>query len=244
MKVNLLKLRRKILKTLIPSFFWPKFVSLYNVEIPVRNTNYSTGVKWAIFRKKYEREELYFVNKYIKSTSFVLELGASIGIVTRLISHKIGEKGKLISIEASKRIYEEQKEVLSNLNNTNYIHALGFPCSGINLQRFENHQFEESDSTLGGKLSEKSNQLTRNNIVDLSIIQQGYSSYALVIDIEGAEKILLEEGSDIDEIVNLIIIELHPDIYGPQVELEIIKKISSFGFKKLENEGDVFVFKR
>ena len=241
---KLLELRKKILLKIIPSFFWPNYKNVYGIKIPIRNSGYSTGTKWAIITRRYEKEELYFVNKYINEGSFVLELGASLGIVTRLISKKIGVRGKVVAVEASPKIYESEKTALKSIPNVLYLNGLGFPCNGRDLSKYRKIKFHEASSNLGGKISKEESSNIHNKIYDLGTLEEGYSTYCLVVDIEGAEIELLENGAFIESRINIIIIELHPGIYGSTNEKKILNKILDNGFKIIDNRKDVFVFSR
>lgn len=243
-KEKILILRQKILLRLIPSWIWPKSIIYQGIEISIRGSGYSTGTKYSLVRRVYEKEELHFVNEHIKEGDFVLELGASIGIVTRLLSKKVGKSGKVIAVEASKKVFNEENSKIRNLENVTYINALGFPCKNLEHSRYSNLVFEDSTSNLGGKLNYESTQKYENSIIDLDILEEGYSRYCLVVDIEGAEREILEEKASIDERIDLVIMELHPGIYGKQIENDIRSKLVAQGFELVDNSGDVFVYKR
>lgn len=243
-KEKALRLRQKILLLLIPNWIWPKSISYQGIEISIRDSGYSTGTKYALWKRVYENDELHFVNEHIKEGDFVLELGASLGIVTRLLSKKVGKSGKVIAVEASKKVFNQEYSKIRLLENVTYINALGIPCNGLNHSKYKNLVFEDGISTLGGKLNYVTTQTSENVIVDLGVLEEGYQRYCLVVDIEGAEQEILNEKASIDPRIKIVIIELHPGIYGAQIENEIKNKLLSQEFKLLDCRNSVFVYRR
>ncbi len=229
---------------LIPNFIWPDHLDVYGVILNLRNLKFSAGTKYALIKGRYEAAELYFVNKYVKNNDFVIELGASIGIVTRLISKKVGVLGNVIAIEGSKKVFNSEKSNLKNIDNIRYIHALGFPFYNVNLNKYKNLKFEDSSSFLGGQIGKNISYNNQNDIIDLTIIPDGYEDYGLIVDIEGSEQEILSDFALIDHRISYIIIELHPMIYGENTKIKILNKIINFGFYCSEFKNDVFVLLR
>lgn len=241
---KILIIRQKLLQKILPDWLWPKAVHIYGVEVKIRESGYTTGTKLALCRNIYEKEELFFVNKYIKKGDFVLEIGASLGIVTRLLSKKVGKTGKIIAIEASKKVFDKEYLKISSLPNVNFLNAIGFPCNNLDYTEYKNLLFEDAVSSLGGKINYNLNTEDENRIIDLRVIEEGYSRYCLVVDIEGAERELLKDSVFIDSRIKVLIIELHKGIYGTELEKEIQIKLETEGFQYLENSSDVYVYER
>ena len=81
MKTFILKLRRLLLSTFIPEFYWPLSVKIRGVDIPIRNEPFSFGTKWILKKNEYENAEISLVNKVLKGGESVLEMGISTPLI-------------------------------------------------------------------------------------------------------------------------------------------------------------------
>jgi len=74
--------------------------------------------------------------------------------------------------------------------------------------------------------------------------KHGLEVSSLVINIEGAETIILSCKPDFPISVEKIIIEMHPKIYGFRKQLDIIDTISKEGFTLVSSLSNVYLFER
>ena len=109
LKTIYLNLRREILKIIIPEFFWPKYVIIENIKFKLRNTPYSFGVKWQILKGGYEVAERMLLKDQIIEGDVIIEMGGSIGVITAVLQNMTGEKGFVVSIEASLKLSDYSK---------------------------------------------------------------------------------------------------------------------------------------
>jgi FkbM family methyltransferase len=236
--------RRKFLIRIVPELFWPVHVEKNGMKVPVRNMPWTFGVKYSIWVGNYERLELELLDKYIKKGDHIFELGASIGIVTRFLSEKIGPKGFIYSFEASNDIYTANKALMV-ANNLSYQFGFAFPVLQMQNQNFG---FETNGSSLGGKVVKKIVEKLEENtdVYTLKRLQEEFNFHptVLVCDIEGSESTILDQTFIYPSSIRLIVIELHPKIYGDEILNSIIEKFKEMSFYLQEFRGDVYVFTR
>ena len=248
MRKTLYALRRVILKLVVPETLWPEYVVIDGTHIKIRHTPYSYGIKWLLSRnhEQYELAERSFIAQ-LSEGDHVLEFGGSIGIVTALIADKIGETGKIVSIEASESIAKYSRNWLEDLGNVTVLQAYAFPItSRVPMQA----SFDGDGGSLGGIVSYEhveTEARTKNEqhffIEDACDIAE-FSPNVLFIDIEGSEQIMLEHQPNIPETVRKIVIELHPGLYGPEINGKIIEVILGEGFELEKTLETVYQFVR
>ena len=204
-------------------------------HIKIRHTPYSFGIKWLLSRNhaKYELAERSFIAE-LSEGDHVLEFGGSIGIVTALIADKIGKSGKIVSVEASESIVQYSKSWLEDLGNTSVVQAYAFPImSRVPMQA----TFDGDGGSLGGIVSyEHMETEVRIKNEQHFFIEDAYdiadfSPNVLFIDIEGSEQIMLEHGPMIPKAIEKIVIELHPGLYGNEINAKIAEVIEAEGFE-------------
>ena len=253
--------RQLILRKIVPEFIWKKFISIDGVPIPLRNMPYSFGIKLQLTSGSYELSERILVSNIIERGMNVIEMGSSIGILSGIISQKIGMNGKLISVEASTKKYKISKSWLSKyFLNINFLNGYAFPCNEIPNNLIV-EGFNDSINSLGGevKFSQKAKNQTKNEKIDIdasnnlanydiSSIEKLFlkkSADLLVSDVEGAESVILQKDNPFPETLKFIIIELHPKKYeSPDIAEKIIQKILNSNYSLIKRIDDSFLFKR
>jgi len=249
-KTIYLNLRRKILKIIIPEFFWPKYVIIENVKFKLRNTPYSFGVKWEILKGGYEVAERTLLKDQIIEGDVIIEMGGSIGVVTALLQNMTGEKGFVVSIEASLMLSDYSKSWLES-DNTKIIHGYGFPVNELE-QSINVLKFDEPGASLGGNViydvPEKNNEIKKisDDVYDINKVcsQHDIVPTVLMIDIEGSEKILLSQKPNFPKSIRLIIIELHLQFYSIDDLNLIIQCIIDDGFIVDKQVSNSYLFSR
>ncbi|MFC1579112.1 hypothetical protein ACFL3Y_01845 [Pseudomonadota bacterium] len=248
MKRELLKLRRLILKALIPEFVWPRAVRVGNVSIKLRGTPYSFGIKRLLKNApdSYEGPERHFIMDLSEGDQ-VLEYGGSLGIVTALISERIGPRGRVVSVEADEALTSYSKTWLELRGNVEVVSSFAFP---IYRRVPLNVTFDNSGGSLGGMINfEKTGQESEKDYENCFFIidaeeRCSLKPNVLFIDIEGAEKIILEHSPEVPPYVQKIVIELHPTVYGEEIEKRIVCRLLDEGFNMTGHLGSVYHFRR
>lgn len=240
--------RRNLLTIITPEFIWPKYVNIDGTKIKVRNEPYTFGIKLSLTRRLYEGPERNLLhNKDITGES-AIELGSSIGVLTAYLANKVGEKGKVVSVEASERVSSHSRIWLEKNQNTKVFTGYAFPVFKIH-KNIIIQNFDESGNSMQGIVNYEINgQPGYNNslIYDIKKICDftGIIPTILICDIEGSERIIIEQKPDFPLSLKFILIELHPEIYGQTINDKIINAIEQEGFFLKEREGSVLAFER
>src|SRR5688572_26469704 len=102
---KLYSIRRWILARIVPEFIWPDYAEIDHITIKIKGTPYSYGIKKLLSTNPdgYEYPERVFCRQ-IKKGDRVLEMGGSIGVLTRIMAERAGPTGKILSIEASQEL--------------------------------------------------------------------------------------------------------------------------------------------
>lgn len=245
MRGLVLKLRRYLLKVMVPEFVWPNEIEIDDVVIRLRGAPYSFGIKRLLTKNPdaYEKAERKFL-KVLKADDHVLEFGSSIGVLTALICERVSA-GRVISIEVSKPLLDYSRSWLSRYQQLTLIHAAAFPIyKRIDLEL----SFNDSSGSLGGIVSYQSSSECNDKLDSFFISDSekvaGFLPTVLVIDIEGSEDIMLREEVSLPKSIDRVIIELHAFLYGVDVEQRIVERILQEGFELQERLESVYFFTR
>jgi len=250
MKTFVLKLRRLLLSTFIPEFYWPLSVKISGVDIPIRNEPFSFGTKWILKKNEYENAEIALVNKVLKGGESVLEMGTSIGVLTRVMSNLVGANGKIVTVECNESLFKSCLRWNDKYPNIQFVKGYGFPVYQVPAN-LSIDGYSDDLGSLGTivDFSVKENNSSSNTlIIDLSKVETSYSFYpsVLVIDVEGSEEIMLEGEFHLPKYVKYIIIELHSGMYKKKMlsQQEIIDSILNDGFSLDEVIAGSYLFSR
>jgi FkbM family methyltransferase len=249
-KIMYWNLRRKILKIIIPEFFWPRYVNIEGTKFKIRNTPYSFGTKREIVKGEYEIAERILLKDEIIAGDVIIEMGGSIGVITALLQNMTGKKGFVVSIEASSKLSAYSRSWLES-DNTKIIHGYAFPVYKLE-QLINVSTFDESGPSLGGtvkyEIGAKNNDINMisDGIYDINKVCDQFQIIptVLMIDIEGSEKILLSQKPNFPKSIRSIIIELHPNTYSIEVQNLIIQSIYDDGFVFKKQVSTSYLFSR
>ena len=243
------RIRQFILRKLIPEIVWPKYVVFNGAAIEVRGMPFSFGVKLSLTRGTYEKHERDLLTQVKLDGKTVVEMGASLAVLTRIIAHRTGPKGGVVAVEASPAIAKIAEQVTQNYPNIKILEGIAFPTfQVVRKERFES--FQEAGGSLGGKLifSDRGGPAdkSRNNVFDLKTILSAMQEQpsVLICDIEGAERVLLDSPPGIPSCIDTILIELHPSIYGSDTAERILEVLKNEGLKVIEKKGTSFLMTR
>jgi hypothetical protein len=253
MNLLLYRLRRTLLRVLVPEFVWPRRVVLDGVSIRVRHAPYSFGVKLVLTRGEYEVDERRVLLNILQPGDVVVEMGGSIGILSAIIAEKVGKSGFVVSVEASATLTGYSRTWLESGNNVRVITGFGFPVwrlqHSVDIQKFEEKWGSMSGRVtfnVTGSATDDRPGRPSHPLYDVKAL----SEYAprppgtLVVDIEGSERIICSQKPEFPPSLRNLLIELHPEIYGDSTMTAIIGRIEEEGFVKVGEQGNVFHFTR
>ncbi|NOU92417.1 FkbM family methyltransferase [Paenibacillus sp. LMG 31456] len=193
-----------------------------------------TANYWMNPEKVYSEES--FFTHFLESGDTVVDVGANIGALTLTAAHKVGDSGKVISVEAHPRTFRFLKNNI-NLNNFKNI-----DCYNVAVGENEGYiNFSDnisSDDENGVTLDSKGIMIKVEKL-DNILKNVGSTITLLKIDVEGFELFVLKGSTKVLQNVKHIYLESWEDHfkkYGYSTP-ELIRFITSQGFKlfKLHN---------
>jgi FkbM family methyltransferase len=203
------------------------------------------AVKAMLFWKMYESAELRFVEAHLRSDLDVLEVGASIGVVGAHIARRLGEKRKLVCVEANPSLMSILEEnVRSNAPRA----TLSFKNAAISYSGAPDVELTLGKTNLGGAVGKDGDRRVKVKAMTVSEIlrEESLGDFCLVSDIEGAESGIIRQDREALERCKQIIIELHDTaVDGQRVTFsDLASWVVAAGFRTKAQYGPVYVFER
>lgn len=196
-------------------WFFRRFYTYYkigDIKIVVEKNLYPVPLYSRFFFKIYECEEVSLVKKYLKGPESVLELGASIGVVSCVTNQLLINRDQHVAVEANPGL-------ISHLDRNKKINQLSFKIVNAAVTDQSNVNFYTGKSALSGSMSEDF--LSNENPEDIQehIIkgmtpkeieeQFGIQFDTLLMDIEGGEFEFIKTFIDWISTLSTLMIEFH-----------------------------------
>lgn len=216
--------------------------------IDTRSPAVTPLVKAAILFGLYESAERRLARRHLPSGNDVLELGASLGVVSSHLARRLDPGRALVCVEANPALLET---LAGNVHRNaphvrlevvhaaiDYDHSgerVGFVRAGHNM-----------DSRLAATGLEQGMEWVSRTTLRRLLEGRGSGPWTLVSDVEGAEAGLLEEDVDSLRRFTCIIIELHQTERGGRTVTveEMMGRIERAGFRLAGRRGGVCAFVR
>ena len=177
----------------------------------------------ALREGQYEGGELAAIERYIKKTDVVLEMGTGIGFITLFCAKIVGDSN-VHSFEANPQL---QPLIQRNFDLNDLHPNLTFAVLGDADGEVE---FNVEPEYWSSSRLHRSNQSTRVTVPQLSVneVLREIRPTMLVMDIEGGECDLVPrmELSGVERVM----IELHPYVTGVEQAGEVVKRFRESGF--------------
>jgi FkbM family methyltransferase len=205
-------------------------------------------VRSLIFWGFYESAELRLVEKYLPATLDVVELGASLGVVSAHIGRRLESGRQLISVEANPALVASLRaNIASNAPQVRASVHNNAVFSGPDRPEFVELAFGDSNLAAWIRQPGDGAQSCRIRTATLSelLAAHGIGPYALVTDIEGAEAGLLLSEREALASCKLLIAELHDTEWlGRKFSVQDLVRlaIDEVGFVLRDQYRNVFVF--
>jgi FkbM family methyltransferase len=246
--------RRTFLHKAVPELVWPRVVVIDGVEIAVRRMPYSAGIKWMLAKGEYEAPERELVAMVVEPGMSVIEMGGSIGVLTAILANRVGENGRVVSVEASQSLADISRTWLEvPAHSTEIITGFAFPVLEL-PDSISILGFNDANGSLGGRVTYSLGMpapdvgAETGTIVDLLSLMEGHGIWpdVLVVDIEGSEIIILDVEPRLPPSVRHLIIELHPHLYpGGREDLDsIIATLRAEAFEIGSQVGQSYLLSR
>lgn len=200
----------------------------------------------ALLKGKYERDEAALIVRHLPPDLPVIELGGSLGVVSRLIRSRLKPDTPHVVVEANADLIE---------TCTMNAQAGAAPGATTVIEAALHHGGPVARFRIGGDIH--SNAVDRGDgggvvrevpAVTLAELVNRLGSpgaFALVCDIEGAEFEMFEKDGEALSRAAVAIVELHPRAYASAGthEADLIAAARRAGLAPVERSADVVVFK-
>ena len=228
--------------------FLPKSAQIDGLTFPLSGLPIPRRKKRHLVRGNYETPERFLVKAFIKPGMQVLELGASLGIVSTFIARQLGPHGSLLSVEADSSLQPFWERNLSANGFTGKcVHALACPTWTETVPpSLLATKFNTCEDKLSGRVQTSTDGVAHNlwkTALQLCS-DHDFAPNALVIDIEGTETIWIEHGAQMPAQVKLAIVEFHPQYTGAEKAGQCVQALIDQGFKCAGYQNHVMAFSR
>lgn len=235
--------------TRIPLFpIWPEQIEIDGVNIPLNKSPLSPQMRRRLMKGLYETAERELGRIFIRPGDQILEIGASIGIVTCILARSAGDHGRIVSVEpdVSLRPHFERQLDLNGIR----VELLQVLCCPVWKQpvpeTLRSRSFLPSMNNLSGRVVNANSADTETRWITAEEIcfKTGLEPTAMVVDIEGTEAVWAEYSPNCPASLRTIIIEVHPHLIGVQQAGKVIQSVIQEGFRVAGIRNNVFAFQR
>lgn len=193
----------------------------------------------------YESAERRLVCGHLRAGLDVVELGASLGVVSSHLARRLGPGRKLVCVEANPRLTRAiETNVRRNAPGARFevvAAAVAYGADHVQIELGE-------DTTMGRVASGGPGGGVRVPAITLSrlLAERAVGDYALVMDIEGAEAAILAEDAAALARCQQIVAELHPVERDGRAlgQEDLARQIEALGFRRARQDGFVYLFER
>ena len=214
--------------------------------IDTRTPEVTNATRAALFWRCYESAELRMVASQFRLTSVLIDLGASLGVVTSAAAKSMAPDTEVVCVEANRLVLD-----LAELNvarNARQVSVRGIhgaidytsvPGESVAFTRGESHV----GSSLAGKGDRRGFTAPAVRLADIAPAD---STFSLLVDIEGAEVGLFLEESHCLARCDQMVIELHDTVYRGKswTPNEILNLARDLGFESQNSYGNVHALSR
>lgn len=219
----------------LPTHFgiWPATAQLDGVEVPIRGSALGPVARRRILRGGYERAERKLLAALIEPGDRVIELGASLGIVSTLLARRVGAEGAVVAVEPNRHLQGHfERQVARNGVSVRLLTALGCPIwHGPVPERWRSQRFAAAANSLSGRAAGEGGDdvpwLTLGEVASQVSLPD---PTALVVDVEGVEEVWCTCRPELPESVRTVIVEIHPHLIGAVAAGQCLQALIEEGF--------------
>lgn len=222
---------------------WPEFALLDGVKVPIRGSFLAPRMRRHLMRGGYERAERKLLAELIGPGDRVIELGASLGIVSTLLAKKVGKAGAVLSAEPNSLLKPHFERQLSvNGEKVELLGLLGCPLwDGPVPEEVAKQRFSAVANSLSGRAAgDGGDSVPWVTLKELAERGGMPEPTALVIDVEGGEQVWCDHAPNFPPSLRKIIVEVHPHLIGEMKAGTCIQALVREGFGIGAFSGTVF----
>jgi FkbM family methyltransferase len=239
----------KYWKTRLPLFpVWPETADLEGILVPIRDSPFPAFLRRHLLGGGYEVAERLLVREFVETGDQVLEIGASLGIVSSFLWRQVGEVGRVVSVEGNPNLRNGfDRQMKLNGFRGEWVGAVCWPTweehppsetrqSGLLPQSNPLGSAVVPGSTAGAETSWK----TARQVC----LETGLEPTVVIVDIEGSETVWIESPPRLPDHVRVVIVEFHPTLVSPVTAGKSVQALIDEGFRIQGMSGTVLAFVR
>jgi FkbM family methyltransferase len=193
----------------------------------------------------YESAERRLVGAYLRPGLDLVELGASLGVVSSHLARRLGQGHKLVCVEANPQLLGAIRTNVRRNAPDAHVEIVGAAIAyGAEHVRIELGA-DTTTGRLAGVGAASGIEVAATTLSRL-LEEHAVGEYVLVMDIEGAEAAILREDPGALTRCHQIIAELHATTYGDSAlrQDDLAREIEGLGFRRTHQDGFVYLFDR
>jgi len=194
-------------------------------------------------RGRYELQESKAIAHFVQPNDVVMEIGAGVGFISILAAKIVGGQN-VIAIEANPRLLREINHncALNNISGVSVLNLAVVAAPALPVARLYLNRAFWASSTIAG--SNPKQKFVDVQAISLEALTTEWQPTVLVCDVEGSEKDYFK--APLPKSIRLIILEIHPEKYPPEVIDKILDRLAVIGFSYVffEDREDVVCFER
>ena len=221
---------------------YDEVIEVQGIKLPFVKDIVTPRIERQMRLGNYEVGECAAAQKYVQAGDRVLDLGAGVGLVASSVA-KIEGVERVVSVEANPDLLKiiEETHKLNNINSAELRHGIATKDAADNVPFYVRGHFWSSSMEPDSRPYKEVVPMTAFAMADLI---EEIDPTVIIADIEGGELDAFD-GLTLEN-VRIIIIELHPLVYGIDGQRRILKHFDDLGFRA-EDEyraGSVWVLSR
>lgn len=213
-------------------------VPLDDCKLDTNNDTFTTFLRGSLWLHRYEEPERLAIVRFLDPDLPVLELGASVGVMSCLINRRLRHPDAHVAVEASPQLMPllARNREVNRASFTSVHAAVAYGSASLS--------FAPGLDNLEGHVDIDGGVAVPTTTVGELLDRYGFERATLVCDIEGMEvKLWAHESQVIAERVAWLIIELHSWIYGQDTTDRLIEQFQEHGFSHEWTRSCTFVFR-
>lgn len=217
------------------------------MRIDTRSPEVSDYARGQLLWGLYEGAECRMVRRHLRPRPWLVDLGASLGVLTSYAARMMGDVDVLF-VEANPRLLPlAQRNLARNAPRARVHPVHGAVAYGTSATHVH---FESTTEHTAARLATDRSQPPAFSapVVRLGDLLEGrgIDDFVLLMDIEGAEAGLLYEDPDSLNSCRQLIVELHQSRHGGRemTPQDLLGRLIHLGFRLVENYGSVAVLER
>ena len=248
--LNKIKTQKRPIRFLLSRLLWySRLCRFLKIHLPygVVIVFYPTSLSAALWENRNDRKfDIDFIYYCLPEEGTFIDVGANIGVLSLIAAKKVGEKGKVISIEPHPRIFSflSKNVELNKFNKCIYLRnvAIGDKAGEAFFSSIKSDDQNKIMSNRNATIKVPVKKL--DDMIDFNVIER---ISLLKVDTEGYEKFVFEGAHKTLKITECIYFEsweTHFNNYGYSTK-DVINLLSKYEFKiyKLK-DGNLFEIER